>query len=133
MTDTNVPYHDLLEILRARFSMHPERHPSLQWKQVEDRLISMPAALQTLYQMEVTGGEPDVITLDLADTFVFYDCASESPLGRRSLCYDDEALATRKTNRPLGSALGMARAMGIGILDEEQYRRLQGLGAFDTK
>lgn len=123
----------LLDILKSRFRSHPERHPDLQWEQIEVRLRSSSAALHALYQMEVTGGEPDVIARDLSDIYEFFDCSDESPSGRRSLCYDNEALAARKANRPAGSAMGMASAMGIVLLDEERYRRLQLLGAFDTR
>ncbi|MCX7774699.1 MAG: DUF4256 domain-containing protein [Spirochaetaceae bacterium] len=126
-------YNALLELLETRFRSHPERHPDLQWEQIEERLRSNSAALHALYEMEVTGGEPDVIARDLSDIYEFFDCSTESPSGRRSLCYDDEALARRKANRPAGSALGMASAMGIAILDEERYRKLQSLGEFDTK
>lgn len=134
MPDDAARYDELLKILSARFRQHKERHPKLDWDPIEERLRHAPAALKALYAMEITGGEPDVIAGELCThVYEFYDCSPESPTGRRSLCYDDEALAARKANRPAGSALGMAKAMGISLLDEERYRRLQSLGEFDTK
>ena len=126
----------LLAVLRQRFEAHPQRHPGLAWDTVAQRLSASPAALKSLAAMEASGGEPDVVRLDgEADpnAIVFFDCAAESPAGRRSLCFDDEALAARKENKPAGSALGLARAMGIELLSEDQYRALQRLGEFDLK
>lgn len=101
---------------------------------VLDRLESIPAALKVLAEMEASGGEPDVIGQDTATgQFIFCDCSPESPAGRRSLCFDDEALNARKENKPRGSAAGLAEAMGVELLSEEQYRALQQLGEFDTK
>lgn len=124
----------LLATLQARFEAHPHRHPDVAWKEVEARLAARPASLRSLQQMEETGGEPDVVGRDAqTGALLFVDCAAESPAGRRSLCYDDEALASRKEHKPRGSACGMAAAMGVELLSEEQYRALQQLGAFDTK
>ena len=124
----------LLATLASRFEQHPERHPDLIWDDVRTRLLSTPDKLPALAAMEATGGEPDVVAYDtVADVYVFFDCSPESPAGRRNLCYDQEALDARKHNKPSGSAVGMAEDMGIGLLEEEQYRTLQKLGAFDTK
>ncbi len=125
---------DLLRLLKARFEQHPHRHPGLRWADVEARLMAQPEKLFSLWEMENTGGEPDVMGHDpKTGGFLFYDCALESPKGRRSLCYDQAALLARKHNQPAGSALEMAAAMGIELLTEEQYRALQQLGAFDTR
>jgi hypothetical protein len=124
----------LLALLEARFARHPQRHAGIAWAAVLQRLRQAPAALDTLARMEATGGEPDVIGHDASTgEILFADCAAESPSGRRSLCYDDEALAARKKQPPAGSARGMARALGAELLDEAQYRALQTLGPFDTK
>jgi len=127
--------HDnLLECLKRRFDKHMQRHEGIAWAEVQARLDANPAARVSLRQMEDSGGEPDVIGQDRATGVVtFCDCAAESPSGRRSLCYDPEALDARKENKPQGSALGMAAAMGIELLTEEQYRALQRLGEFDLK
>jgi len=110
------------------------RHKGMSWKAVLERVESSSAALESLQQMESTGGEPDVVGQDKATGQVtFCDCSAESPAGRRSLCYDREALDKRKENKPRGNAVEMAASMGIQLLTEEQYRALQGLGAFDTK
>jgi len=110
------------------------RHPGCQWETVRLRLESRPDKFSIINEMERTGGEPDVLGRDESTgEFLFCDCSAESPLGRRSLCYDAEALATRKQNKPAGSALDMARTMGVDILNEEQYRELQKSGEFDTK
>jgi hypothetical protein len=110
------------------------RHKGISWSAVQARIESSTAALESLHQMETTGGEPDVIGQDKTTGQVtFYDCSVESPVGRRSLCYDREALEKRKENKPRGSAIETAASMGINLLTEEQYRELQGLGAFDTK
>ena len=124
----------LLRTLQGRFEDNPGRHEGVAWASVLARLEADPAALAALARMEATGGEPDVVGRDeSADRFVFVDCSPESPPGRRSLCYDGEALSARKENKPAGSAVELARAMGIELLDEEQYRALQRLGEFDAK
>ena len=125
---------ELLKILQTRFEKNPNRHNNLQWTEVQARLEANDEKLRTLYEMEVTGGEPDVICYDnKAGEYIFYDCSAESPKGRRSICYDREALESRKEHRPETSAVDMAAAMGIEILTEEQYRELQKLGNFDLK
>jgi len=125
---------ELLETLRLRFEGNRDRHPGIDWTDVQARLESRPAKLWTLAEMERTGGEPDVIEYDSkADEYLFIDCSKESPAGRRSLCYDQEALESRKQNKPEGSAVQMASEMGAELLTEELYRRLQEVGEFDTK
>jgi hypothetical protein len=124
----------LFRILKARFEKNMNRHKSLEWTQVQARLVASPEKLWSLSEMEQTGGEPDVLDHDKkTGEYIFYDCSEESPKGRRSLCYDREALNSRKENKPKGNALDMAAAMGIELLTEEQYRKLQSLGEFDTK
>lgn len=123
----------LMEILKQRFADHPERHEGMAWEPVEERLRANPEKLATLEAMEGSGGEPDILRWSEEGEAVFYDCAKESPAGRRSLCYDQEALEARKANKPLGSAVGMARELGITLLSEEEYRFLQEKGAFDEK
>jgi hypothetical protein len=124
----------LLQALKARFESHTHRHKAVAWADVQARLDSHPGALKALHAMEATGGEPDVIGHDKkAGSIVFCDCATESPAGRRSLCYDREALDSRKENKPQGSAVEMAVDMGIELLTEAQYRALQELGEFDVK
>ncbi len=124
----------LLSTLQQRFEQHLHRHKGIVWKQVEVRLKVMEEKLWSLQLMEATGGEPDVMQLDQkSGAVVFFDCAVESPTGRRSLCYDVTALDARKENKPAGSALGMAKEMGIELLAEEQYRLLQQTGAYDLK
>lgn len=124
----------LLETLEARFEKNPKRHRGVAWTEVVARLEKNVAALRSLREMESTGGEPDVIRKD-KDTgeLTFCDCSAESPTGRRSLCFDQKALAARKEHKPAGSAAAMADAMGIELLSEEEYRALQKLGSFDTK
>ncbi len=125
---------DLLAALKDRFGKNPGRHEGVEWASVQARLEANPDKLWSLHEMERTGGEPDVVGRDGGSAgFVFFDCAAESPKGRRSLCYDREALEGRKENKPKDSATDMAAAMGIDILSEEQYRELQALGEFDTK
>lgn len=125
---------ELLEILKERFDKHPKRHKGLDWVKVQARLEAAPEKLWSLNEMEMTGGEPDVIAYDKkTDEYIFCDCAAESPKGRRSVCYDSLALASRKEHKPKDSALGMATDMGIKLLTEEQYRELQQLGDFDLK
>lgn len=123
---------DLLAALQARFEKNMPRHKGIAWADVQARLESDAGALKALAAMEATGGEPDVIGRE-GGTFVFCDCAAESPSGRRSLCYDREALDSRKENKPQGSAVEMAAELGIELLDEKQYRQLQELGEFDLK
>lgn len=124
----------LFNTVKARFEKNPNRHPGLDWAHIQAKLEANPAKLRSLYEMEETGGEPDVIGLDTqTDEYLFYDCAAESPKGRRSVCYDHEALESRKEHKPDDSAVGMAADMGIELLNEEQYRALQQLGKFDTK
>jgi hypothetical protein len=124
----------LLRSLESRFEKNTNRHKGIAWEKVLARVESAPTALIALSQMETSGGEPDVIGQDDATgQFIFCDCSAESPLGRRSLCYDDEALNARKENKPQGSAVQMAAAIGVEVLSEEQYRALQQLGEFDTK
>lgn len=125
---------ELLSALKTRFEKAPNRHKGLAWLKVKERLEASPAKLWSLAEMERTGGEPDVVGQDAkTGEYIFYDCAAESPKGRRSICYDHEALAARKENKPENSAIEMAAHMGIELLTEEQYRRLQELGTFDTK
>jgi hypothetical protein len=123
----------LLKILKERFEKHTGRHKGISWDKVQGRLQAAPGRLWSLQQMENTEGEPDVVGMEKSGEFIFMDCAAESPKGRRSICYDPDALAARKENKPKHSALGMAREMGIEILSEEQYRHLQELGDFDRK
>ena len=122
----------LLATLQARFEQNMQRHRGIEWADVLARLQARPDKLKALNEMERTGGEPDVI--GKADGgYVFCDCSAESPSGRRSVCYDDEALNARKEHKPQNSALGMAEAMGVSLLTEQQYRELQTLGEFDAK
>ena len=124
----------LLRSLKIRFEENLNRHKGHGWEKVLARLEGNPAALKSLYEMESSGGEPDVIGYDkVGGQYIFCDCSAESPSGRRSLCYDYEALNSRKENKPEGSAADMAAAMGVTMLSEEQYRELQQLGEFDTK
>lgn len=124
----------LLGTLQARFEANPARHPGIPWAAVHSRLEASAERLWSLWQMEQTGGEPDVVDLQESPGEIFFvDCAVESPSGRRSLCYDGAALEARKLNKPGGAALLMAAEMGIEILTEPQYRALQTLGTFDTK
>ncbi len=124
----------LVETLRARFAQHPERHAGIEWGDVGARLAARPEALRVLEGMEATGGEPDVVGRDAGTGVVtFFDCAPESPSGRRNLCYDRAAWEARKRNKPRGNAVDEAAALGIELLDEEEYRALQELGAFDRK
>ena len=123
---------ELLNTLKDRFQKNMQRHTRIAWGDVEARLEGNADALETLSQMEASGGEPDVIGKE-SGRFVFCDCSAESPKGRRSLCYDAEALASRKEHKPEGSAVQMASAMGIELLTEENYRALQKLGVFDAK
>jgi len=125
---------NFIELLIARFEAHPERHPELAWSWVQERLMSDSARLQGLWELEQSGGEPDVVSLDAELGRWFYcDCSSESPSGRRSFCYDEAARASRKENKPKASALGMAAHWGVTLLDEAEYHHLQRFGPFDTK
>lgn len=125
---------ELLETLGRRFEAHMSRHAGLRWADVRKKLEAATDKLWSLGRMEATSGEPDVVGRDRkSGEFVFYDCSAQSPTGRRSLCYDDEALEARKKHKPEGSAIDLAAAMGIEILTEEQYRALQKLGELDTK
>ena len=124
----------LLGTLKTRFEKNMNRHPGLEWPKIQAKLEANPEKLWSLHEMERTGGEPDVVGHDQkTGEHIFYDCSAESPKGRRSLCYDREALDSRKENKPAGSALDMAAATGSDLLTEEQYRELQKLGEFDTK
>lgn len=125
---------ELIQTLEARFKKNMSFHPELNWTEILSRLEAKPEKLLPLYEMESSGGEPDVIGYDKAtQEYIFCDCSSESPKGRRSLCYDRQALEARKEHKPENSALDMAASMGIELLTEEQYRELQKLGSFDTK
>jgi hypothetical protein len=127
---------ELLETLKKRFEKNIHRHKGVEWTKVQAKLETNPEKLWSLYEMESTGGEPDVV--DIGNNkkngeYIFYDCSSESPKERRSICYDREALEARKEHKPKNSAMDMAEAMGIELLNEEQYRDLQSLENFDTK
>lgn len=125
---------ELFHTLKARFEKNRNRHPELDWADVQARLEANPEKLWSLQEMERTGGEPDVVGQDAqTGEYLFYDCSAESPKGRRSVCYDREALESRKEHKPATSAMDLAAAMGITMLTEEQYRALQQLGSFDTK
>jgi hypothetical protein len=125
---------ELLGALKARFEKNMNRHKGLEWANIQAKLEGNAEALWSLNEMERTGGEPDVVGHDKkTGEYVFYDCSAESPKGRRSICYDPEALESRKEHKPGDSAIGMAAAMGVEILTEEQYRELQKLGKFDEK
>jgi hypothetical protein len=123
---------DILQVLRARFEKNMQRHKGVAWAEVQARLEANRAALKALQEMEATGGEPDVVRNE-SGHFIFCDCSAESPEGRRSLCYDGEALKARKEHKPKGSAAQMAAAMGVELLTEDEYRELQRLGEFDRK
>ncbi len=124
----------LVETLKSRFGKNPNRHPGIEWADVQARLEANPEKLWSLGEMERTGGEPDVIGYDSSTgEYIFCDCSAESPKGRRSVCYDREALDSRKANKPQNTATDMAAAMGIDLLTEDQYRELQKLGCFDNK
>jgi len=125
---------ELLKILKVRFEKNMNRHRGLEWAKVQAKLETHPQRLSSLNAMESTGGEPDVVGYDeKTGQYIFYDCSGESPKGRRSVCYDREALESRKEHKPGDSAIDMAAAMGIELLTEEQYRELQELGSFDLK
>jgi hypothetical protein len=125
---------ELLKALKARFEKNMSRHKGLEWAKVEAKLGARTEKLWSLNEMERTGGEPDVVGHDKKTSeYIFYDCSAESPKGRRSVCYDREALESRKEHKPANSAMDLATAMGIDLLTEEQYRELQKLGEFDLK
>lgn len=124
----------MLDLLKQRFEQNMQRHAGLPWSTVQARLDAGAGKLALLAEMERTGGEPDVVGIDAASgEVIFCDCAPESPSGRRSLCFDQPALDARKVNKPAGSAMALAGAMGVELLTEEQYRHLQTLGEFDRK
>lgn len=125
---------ELLNTLQERFEKNMNRHSDLEWAKVQAKLEANPSKLWSLHQMEVTDGEPDVVGYDKEkDEYIFFDCSAESPKGRRSVCYDREALEARKKHKPENSAMDMATEMGIELLTEEQYRALQEHGNFDLK
>ncbi|MFE8699914.1 DUF4256 domain-containing protein [Cytobacillus sp. FJAT-54145] len=125
---------DLFSILKERFEKNMNRHEGIEWAKVQERLEANTEKQWSLHEMERTGGEPDVVGYDKEnDEYIFYDCTAESPIGRRSVCYDREALESRKKHKPENSVMDMANAMGIELLTEEQYRDLQKLGNFDRK
>jgi uncharacterized protein DUF4256 len=134
VTLSNKQREDLLKALKVRFEKNMNRHKGLDWAQVQAKLEGNAEKLRSLHEMERTGGEPDVVGHDKkTGQYIFYDCSAESPKGRRSICYDREALDSRKENKPKDTAAGMAAAMGVDLLTEEQYRELQKLGNFDVK
>jgi len=125
---------EILSILKIRFEKNVKRHEGIDWNKVQEKLEAKPEKLWSLNEMDITGGEPDVVGFDeKTDTYLFYDCSAESPKGRRSVCFDHEALAARKEHQPNDSAINMATEMGIELLTEEDYRSLQRLGEFDLK
>jgi hypothetical protein len=125
---------ELLRVLKTRFEKNMNRHKDLEWAKVQAKLEANPEKLLSLHEMERTGGEPDIVGHDKkTGEYVFFDCSAESPKGRRSVCYDREALESRKEHKPADNAMDMAAAMGIELLTEEQYRELQKVGNFDTK
>jgi hypothetical protein len=130
-----VTIHDeLIKALKYRFVKNMRRHARVDWSTVQAKLEACPEKLQSIYEMERTGGEPDVVGyVENTNEFIFCDCSPESPLGRRSICYDREALDSRKENKPSGNAIEMASSLGIEIITEQQYRELQELGEFDRK
>lgn len=131
---TPVQIKDLLAVLKDRFSKNMNRHKNIEWSEVESRLETAGEKLWSLNEMERTGGEPDVVGFDKkTNEFIFYDCSAESPKGRRSLCYDREALDSRKSFKPKDTVIDLAMTMGIELLDEVQYKSFQTLGEFDTK
>jgi hypothetical protein len=124
----------LFELLKARCNKRKKTNPELDWVKVQEKLNNQPIKIWSLYQMELTGGEPEVVFYDKnTNEFVFFDCSAESPSGRRSLCYDHQALEARKEHKPENSALNLANEIGMEILSENEYRELQKLGNFDTK
>lgn len=127
-------HEELMNVLKARFEKQMNRHKELNWAKVEEKLNANPDKVWSLFEMERTGGEPDIVDYDDGtNEYMFIDCSAESPLGRRSICYDREALESRKANKPADSAVNMANAMGVELLTQEQYKDLQKRGPFDTK
>ena len=127
-------HQELLKVLKGRFEKNMNRHKTIKWAKVQAKLEANSEKVWSLNQMELSGGEPDVVGYDKkTDEYIFYDCSAESPKERRSVCYDGDALASRKEHKPKDSAIDMAAEMGIEILTEEQYRQLQQLGKFDMK
>ena len=127
-------HEELISTLKSRFEKNMNRHKGIEWKKVQERLEKNSGKLESLHEMEETGGEPDVVGQDKkTGEYIFFDCSAESPKGRRSLCYDRDGLESRKEHRPENSAIDMARDMGIELLSEEQYFELQKLGNFDSK
>ena len=125
---------ELLKTLKARFEKNMNRHKGLEWTKVQAKLEANTEKLYSVNEMEITGGEPDVVGIDKkTGEYIFYDCSAESPKDRRSLCYDHEALEKRKEHKPVDSAINMATDMGIELLTEEQYQELQQIGKFDAK
>lgn len=125
---------ELLSTLKNRFEKNMNRHPDFYWDGIQAKLEANSEKLWSLNEMEITGGEPDIVGFNnKTDEYIFYDCSAESPKGRRSLCYDREGLESRKENKPVNNAIDMAATMGIELLTEEQYRELQKLGIFDSK
>ena len=125
---------ELLGVLKARFEKNPNRHKGIEWAKVQAKLEANPEKLWSLSEMERTDGEPDVVGFDKKTArYIFYDCSAESPKGRRSVCYDRQALEARKEHKPGNNAIDLAAALGIELLTEEEYRELQKLGAFDLK
>lgn len=125
---------ELLRTLKERFNKNQNRHQGIDWAKVQTKLEANPKKLWVLDEMEITGGEPDVVAFDeKTGEYIFYDCSAETPKNRRSICYDHEALESRKEHKPANSAINMAAEMGIEILTEAEYRELQKLGKFDTK
>ncbi|ANU24129.1 DUF4256 domain-containing protein [Planococcus donghaensis] len=133
-TLSTLQHDELLASLKDRFNQNMNRHESLEWEPIQEKLEAHPDKLWSLFEMERTGGEPDVVEFDQTnDEYLFYDCSAESPSGRRSVCYDQKALDARKKNKPDNNAVTMASNMGIELLSEEQYRALQKFGTFDSK
>jgi len=129
-----IQFQELIKILKARFEKHMNRHNGLEWHHLQAKLQASPLKLWSLHEMERTGGEPDVVGHDkTSGCYLFYDCSPESPKGRRSVCYDRQALESRKEHKPANNAIDMANDMGVQLLTENQYRDLQTLGQFDTK
>lgn len=127
-------YQDLIKILKDRFEKYQNRHQDIDWNKMQEKFKHSPEKLKSLLQMEQSGGEPDVVGIDKeTGEYLFFDCSPESPTARRSLCYDRQALDGRKENKPKGSVIDSAKAMGIEVLNEQQYQQLQMLGDFDTK
>lgn len=125
---------ELLQVLKDRFEKNTNRHKGLAWDKIQTALESKPEKLWSLNEMEKTGGEPDVVSFDAATgEYIFYDCSEQTPKGRVNFCYDNEALESRKNFKPKNDAVGLVDSMGIELMDEEQYQKLQKLGEFDTK